>query len=473
MAIDLITPQPKNNILAGAKLSFRVDDTYTSMTIVVSVSTGGDWATAYNSSSGAQSGFSVTVKVDGSYHIFTISRDVGWDTNPVTIRVTENETGTSKITEYSYDLQGNRPFPPPTRPYEPNTPPTLDLYSSGDQDEHFPGVSHVDVVGPPDGIDAIPQEALKIRLDATATTRDPDAIHGDEASEFDALDDMGVAVGHAAIIVLEDSEASGVKKKMETDTFIAIKEPAKLTDDLGCQLLYTFDGSPNNSGPQGSDYDLTISPHTAAYTMGLEMGTQAQYHMASEYALTPYRTPPAEVKATGEMTIQIVFRLYESENGSTLDTQLFRLQNANSNYRRTCWSLGFDSNTPGGGDPLWPRFYYRTVGSDVTIPGAGTGVELIAPDVALRGVSDYHMAARRISNGAGGYDLSIWANGMKVAELEAQVGGYNGGASSMQVKTGSSNDGQLNHAIDCCKMSNIALTDDQIISEYKKALGIV
>ena len=82
------------------------------------------------------------------------------------------------------------------------------------------------------------------------------------------------------------------------------------------------------------------------------------------------------------------------------------------------------------------------------------------------------MVGRRITDGAGGYDVSIWVNGLKVAQLDSQVAAWEGGT-TQRVKTGRFGAGGLLQMADSYKQSNIALTDAQIVSEYKKALGIV
>jgi hypothetical protein len=174
------------------------------------------------------------------------------------------------------------------------------------------------------------------------------------------------------------------------------------------------------------------------------------------------RAPDADITPGGACTVQCVIRIHNGLPGGSLDPQFFSLQKKNTNYLSTNWSLGLEHTT--GEATMIPRFFYRNAADSASILLEATGFSLV------QGV--YHLVGRRISDGASGYDVSIWVNGMKVAELESQVAAYTGG-SSQQVKVKGAGAGSVDFHLDSCKMSNIALTDAQIISEYKKALGIV
>jgi len=117
MAIDTISPVADSQLDPGDSFSFRVDDTYTSITI--EVETAGGWEYAYDSSlSGAQAGYtvSVTVPVAGR-HLFTVSRSAGWDLSPFSIRVVENETGSPATTTTNYTLYSANDYPQSADPY--------------------------------------------------------------------------------------------------------------------------------------------------------------------------------------------------------------------------------------------------------------------------------------------------------------------------------------------------------------------
>jgi len=116
MAIDNIFPPVSSSIDPGDSFSFRVDDTYTTLT--VEVQTAGGYEYAYDTSlGGAQAGYSVVVEDLGSRHEFRVQRTAGWNLSPFNIRVVENETGTEATTTSSYTLSAQTDFPQASDPY--------------------------------------------------------------------------------------------------------------------------------------------------------------------------------------------------------------------------------------------------------------------------------------------------------------------------------------------------------------------
>lgn len=116
MAIDTITPVTSSLISHGDAVSFKVDDTYTSM--VINVVTASSTESAYNSGSGgAQAGYTFSVINSGGRDTFTFSRDAGWDVSPQVIKVTEDETGTPATTTLSYELDVESTYPQGANPY--------------------------------------------------------------------------------------------------------------------------------------------------------------------------------------------------------------------------------------------------------------------------------------------------------------------------------------------------------------------
>jgi hypothetical protein len=116
MAIDTITPPANNVVEPGDSLSFRVDDTYTFITIEVETASG--WEYAYDSAlGGAQAGYVVTVEDLGSRHEFVVVRSVGFDLNPFQVRVTEDESGATTATTTAYYLASEVSFPRGSDPY--------------------------------------------------------------------------------------------------------------------------------------------------------------------------------------------------------------------------------------------------------------------------------------------------------------------------------------------------------------------
>lgn len=116
MAIDTISPVADSQLDPGDAFSFRIDDTYT--TITIEVETAGGWEYAYDSSlSGAQAGYTVEVEDLGSRHEFTVTRSAGWNLSPFSIRVVENETGSSATTTTNYTLYSALDYPQSSDPY--------------------------------------------------------------------------------------------------------------------------------------------------------------------------------------------------------------------------------------------------------------------------------------------------------------------------------------------------------------------
>jgi len=117
MAIDTITPAANNVLQPGDSISFLIDDTYTTITIEVETLTG--WEYVYDSSlGGAQSGYTVVVTVPSAgRQKFEFSRTSGWNLNPFSVRVTENETGSSAVTTTNYYLGSQVEFPQGSDPY--------------------------------------------------------------------------------------------------------------------------------------------------------------------------------------------------------------------------------------------------------------------------------------------------------------------------------------------------------------------
>lgn len=130
MAIDNISPPATSTIAPGDSFSFRVDDTYTTITVEVDTDSGYEYA--YDSAlGGAQAGYGVSVVDLGSRHEFTVTRTSGWDKSPFSIRVVENETGSETTTTTTYSLTTETDFPQEADPYYDGFTGTSDGSSSG------------------------------------------------------------------------------------------------------------------------------------------------------------------------------------------------------------------------------------------------------------------------------------------------------------------------------------------------------
>ncbi len=144
MAIDTINPLADSVLRPGDSFSFKVDDTYTSLTIEVIRDAGTEFA--YDTTlGGSQSGYTVSIVDSGSEHTFTVSRTAGWDSDPQQIRVIENETGTSATTTFSYFLTDTKLYPEGMNPYGLANEGTLIISDTGTKIRG--DVTEIDVVG--------------------------------------------------------------------------------------------------------------------------------------------------------------------------------------------------------------------------------------------------------------------------------------------------------------------------------------
>lgn len=117
MAITAVTPVASSILDPGDSFSFTIDNTYTVLQVEVDTQSGVEYA--YDDAlGGAQAGYTVTVTPSGGQNIFVISRDAGWDTDPQTLRVIEDEAGGSPVTTgISYFLSTTQLYPEGHRPY--------------------------------------------------------------------------------------------------------------------------------------------------------------------------------------------------------------------------------------------------------------------------------------------------------------------------------------------------------------------
>ena len=116
MAITNINPL-QNSVLGPAdSFTFDIDNTYTALVIKVAQSGGDEYAYDY-ALGGAQAGYTVAIEVLASDHRITVTRDAGWNKEPTTVSVTENESGASTTTSFSYYLTSTAVYPEGMQPY--------------------------------------------------------------------------------------------------------------------------------------------------------------------------------------------------------------------------------------------------------------------------------------------------------------------------------------------------------------------
>ena len=471
MTIETITPLPRSTIGAGASISFTVADTYTQMDIQA------DGASVYTTAGGPQSGYTVKVAVSGGYHIFTIKKTAGWATHPVVVQVTEDQDTDVRLTVFSYDLPGVVRFPPQVNPAPSDF---IKLRVSEDDGTPIEDVSWIDVVSgtPPDGMTATSAGPPDAQIEATAATTDPDALHGSVAGEINALTDKGIdATIRDDLVVLEDSEAGYVKKSCLVSNLIPNVSPSKLDADFGCQLLYKFNGNYNNDGPlvySALDPLATGLTQTrpVAY-FNAEGGEEGRFFTndSTSKAYSVSIQPPSTVSDGGECTVQWVGSLsgdsLQMRGGITFShgATLMACKQNNSERVQISWGLFLDCDGVNAAH-YFPSFEYHDAAGTTLIQTIDTSYVLID-------YGRYHIAGRRQADGLGTYNNSLWVNGLKVAETTGQVAGYVASTNNQRVGCGSQsgNEGLQRTHNYCAKYSNTALTDAQINSEYKKALG--
>ncbi|NIT75522.1 MAG: hypothetical protein GWO44_01105, partial [Thermoplasmata archaeon] len=116
MAISNINPAANNVIQPADSFSFDIDNTYTALVVKVTTTGGDEYAYDY-ALGGAQAGYTVTVTDLGGQDRISVKRDAGWNKEPTTVSVTENETGSSATTSFSYYLTATAIYPEGMQPY--------------------------------------------------------------------------------------------------------------------------------------------------------------------------------------------------------------------------------------------------------------------------------------------------------------------------------------------------------------------
>jgi len=116
MAITNINPASNSVVGPADSFSFDIDQTYTSLVVKISAAGGDEYAYDY-ALGGAQAGYTVTITDLGSQDQVSISRDAGWDKEPVPVTVVENETGSIVTTQFQFYLTSTRIYPEGMQPY--------------------------------------------------------------------------------------------------------------------------------------------------------------------------------------------------------------------------------------------------------------------------------------------------------------------------------------------------------------------
>ena len=474
MTIELITPLPKSTIGAGASISFTVASTYTQMDIQESAS-----KIIYTTAGGPQSGYTVKVVDNGnSTHTFNITKDAGWDLGVTVLQVTEDQDTDVEITVFSYELPGVNRFPRTLNPTR--TSDFARLMISEDDGTPILDVEHIDLVSgtPPDGLNGDGSLTPTAQIEATAATTDPDALHDNEANEISALTTKGIdATTPDDWAVIEDSADSWAKKKMTVENLVGYGSPRKMEADDNTQFLYKFNNNYNNDGLVT---DTQFDPLGQGFTqcrriqfddkVGGEEGRHFNNSSTSKASSYSIASPTAAISAVGDCTIQW-YGAVGGEATTFRDTTngycMFAFRGQNAVMNRVSWGLWLYN------DGVNQNFYYPAF----IYSNAANTLEYTTMDSSfvLQELNRYHIVGRRRSDGLGSYDCSLWVNGLKIAEDLGQPAAYSSGSGESRLTHGSETgaEGLERVHVFCTKMDNVALTDTQINSEYKRALGYV
>ena len=116
MAITNKNPAANSVIAPADSFTFDIDDTYTSLVVKVTQSGGDEYAYDF-ALGGAQAGYVVTIEDIGIQDRVTVTRSAGWDKEPVSVTVVENETGSIVTTQFQYYLTSTKVYPDGMQPY--------------------------------------------------------------------------------------------------------------------------------------------------------------------------------------------------------------------------------------------------------------------------------------------------------------------------------------------------------------------
>ena len=460
MAITNQLPVSGSFIDPDTTVGFDIDDTYTTMRIEVTTLLGVEYA--WDSSlGGQQTGYSLSTTDNGDgTESWTVLRDAGWDQDPQTVTVFENESGADVETALSWLLSGSVQYPQDDNPYYSEL--GAGFKVTEDNVGIVVNVTHLDfVAGAEDGITVTDLGGGKVRLTARATTNDPNAIHTNVASEIFAITEKtGVNSGDLAII--EDSAAGYVKKKAQRQYMGGARAPAKLEDDLDCVMLYTFDGVLTDDIAGGLELSTTVG--TQQYGIGM-VGEARGLFLDGQDGVKSSNLPLTKLDSGvwgGDFTTQIVILPGKcvTEDG-IVDCSMFWLREAATAQR--LFELG-----------------YPSTGSGIQEPGCwftdstNTRHETDSGQLILGDGMPVHMLQRVYDAGAGLYTQEIWVNGLMTGQTTGHAAPwpYNPAKNYfVQVGKGAAGTGGGRCIVESCKLSSRKLTDAEILQEYRKALG--
>jgi hypothetical protein len=210
MAITSILPVQNSVVAPGDSFAFTIDDTYTALVIKVAQSAGDEYAYDY-ALGGVQAGYTVVITDNGSTHTLEVTRDSGWNKEPTTISVTENETGSSVTTSFSYYLTATAVYPEGMQPYSDQYDGTLVVTEENVTVRNDVGWIDYDTAG--FVVTDMGSGKVRIELDPSISGSDTEAIHDNVAGEINAIAAKGAPTG-TDVLLIEDAADSFNKKKV-------------------------------------------------------------------------------------------------------------------------------------------------------------------------------------------------------------------------------------------------------------------
>jgi plastocyanin len=209
MAITNITPVANSVITPADSFSFTLDDTYTALVVKATQSGGDEYAYDY-ALGGAQAGYTVAVTDNGDgTHTVVVSRDAGWNKEPTAISVTENETGSSTTTQFSFYLTSTAIYPEGMQPYADAYDGTLLVTEGNVTRRNDVGWIDFDATD----FDVTDLGNGKVLIEALTASADADAIHDNVAGEIAAITSKASPTT-SDYLLIEDAAAANVKKKI-------------------------------------------------------------------------------------------------------------------------------------------------------------------------------------------------------------------------------------------------------------------
>jgi hypothetical protein len=482
MTISSISPVTLSLIEPGDSFSFVIDDTYTSL-VIQAVQSGGT-EQVYSSATGVAAGYEVTIVDNGATKTFTVARSSGWNIDPTVIYVTEDESGASTQTSFSYDLVLSTIYPEGQQPYNSTSDSTFRVKESatlvrGDVSEIIFDEDDFNVASSGNGSVTITSAAAEGVSDHGALDGLADDDHsqyartdGTRAQDAVRLTERSSAVNAStsgkAEIYLNNSSSPSVpyfKDELGNDYPIRIGSARyrKLSTNYSPVLYYDFDGDMLNQGSYGSAGDLSQVTGTTRYFQSLcgegQLGLQQYATHKTRSAIIA--TPQTGLSMAGNLTAQVQMWISGSQmrDSGTSQSNLFEL--SSSTGTNPWWKVGFDgiNNAPCAVWDTGPSDAALVPSSPIVVVQGGTTIQLIA--------------VRMKDAGGGNMDVSVWLNGQKIAEtLGVAVPAATAGDKYIQF--GEVLSASLADSVPWCwealKLTT-ALTDEQIVAEWDYVNG--